>query len=177
MPSTDSAELKRRLRAAGFEIYRTRSGRVVLAERIRDNLIMDSGVAVALGDNEEPPTVIVVVRAQATHFPGVSHEAVLSQAWALASPFQSRGYQAGEPVTLPLSDPANPERTLDTSFEIPLHRQLRLQEVRPGTQQSGAVQPTAAAGSSEEARSRDLEEALFEELRAVLGMPRSSSDD
>jgi hypothetical protein len=42
-PST-AAHLKRALVEAGFEVFRTRGDEIVLAERPRENLIMDSGV-------------------------------------------------------------------------------------------------------------------------------------
>lgn len=146
MPSSDSAELKRRLRAAGFEIYRTRGREVVLAERIRDNLIMDSGVAAVLADDGGSAEVVVVVRAQATHFPGGPPEALMDHVRALASAFEARGYSAGEALTREMNDPGNPERTLDTSLEMHLRRRLA------------------------------SEKDVFEELRTVLAMPRSSSD-
>ena len=44
------SELKKTLLARGFEVYRTLGDQVVLADRVRDNLIMDSGVAVRPGE-------------------------------------------------------------------------------------------------------------------------------
>jgi len=46
MPVPTPAELKKALTAEGFEIYRTTGDRILLADRVRDNLIMDSGVSV-----------------------------------------------------------------------------------------------------------------------------------
>ncbi len=147
MPPPDLAELKRRLRAEGFEIYRTRDGAIVLAERVRDNLIMDSGVAAQARDGVGSFAVVVTVKAQATHFPGASEQAVLDHARSLAAAFLERGYTAEEPRSRSVTDPGNPERTLDTAVEIPLSREV---------------------GSEDE---------LFAELRVVLQAPRSSSDD
>lgn len=149
MPAADTAELKRRLRGEGFEIYRTIESKVLLAERVRDNLIMDSGVAAgpASGEGEsESLCVFVTVRAQVSHFPGATPDAVRSHAWDLARAFEGRGYAAGEPATSELRDPSRPDRTLDTIFEIPLVRRL--------------------------ADPQDL----LTELRIALSLPRSSND-
>jgi hypothetical protein len=158
----DTAELKRRLKSEGFEIYRTLDGRVLLAERVRDNLIMDSGVAAgavptsaesveaalgATGLSASPALcVYVTIRAQLSHFPGAGYDAVLSHAWDLARAFQGRGYVAGDPANSDIHDPSHPDRTLDTIFEIPLVRQLQ--------------------GSED----------LLTELRVALSLPRSSTD-
>jgi len=147
MPAADTAELKRRLRGEGFEIYRTLDGRVLLAERVRDNLIMDSGVAA--GPSARGPDalcVFVTVRAQLSHFPGAAPDAVRAHAWDLAQSFQGRGYTAGEPAMSEMRDPSRPDRTLDTIFEIPLSREL------------------------------DDAQDLLAELRVALSLPRSSND-
>jgi hypothetical protein len=148
MPAAETAELKRLLRNEGFEIYRTLDGRVLLAERVRDNLIMDSGVAAGPVGGAAGSTVcvFVTVRAQLSHFPGASPEAVSSHARDLALPFEGRGYQAGEPMTSDIVDPSHPDRTLDKTFEIPLRRELS-----------------------------DPDQ-LLAELRVALSLPRISSD-
>lgn len=122
-----AAELKRRLRNEGFEVYRTEPGRILLAERVRDNLIMDSGVAVA---SKGGFAVHVMVRAQASHFPGASAESMRERAAELANNFESRGYQRGQVGESQVPDPSHPGRSLDTSFEISLHRSFdTLEEV------------------------------------------------
>ena len=45
MPTPSASELKKALINEGFEVYRTLGEHVLIAERVRDNLIMDSGVA------------------------------------------------------------------------------------------------------------------------------------
>lgn len=54
MPLTSPVELKRALVREGFEIYRTAGRFVLLADRVRDNLIMDSGVALGLAGGAAP---------------------------------------------------------------------------------------------------------------------------
>src|SRR5436853_550872 len=47
-------EIKKALLASGFEVYRTRGNEVHSADRVRDNLIMDSGVSVRVGAGLAP---------------------------------------------------------------------------------------------------------------------------
>jgi hypothetical protein len=121
MSVTDSSELKRQLRAAGFEIYRTAAEQVLLAERIRDNLIMDSGVA-ALLLKPGAVAVQVTVRAQASHFPGADETQLWARARDLADVFLQQGYDELETRAEPVPDPNDPTRRLDTSHEILLRR-------------------------------------------------------
>ena len=69
MPSLSTTALKHALIGEGFEVYRTLGTRIVLAERVRDNLIMDSGVAAV---TEERLAVRLTFRAQKSDFPGES---------------------------------------------------------------------------------------------------------
>lgn len=123
MSVTDPAELKRKLRAAGFEIYRTAENRVQLAERIRDNLIMDSGVTALLVESSGW-AIRVTVRAQASHFPGASVEQLWGHANALAAEFLTDGYSKESQSAELVADPSDPEKSLDTSHEILLHRSV-----------------------------------------------------
>ncbi len=59
------SELKKTLIAQGFEIYRTSPDQVSLADRVRDNLLMDAGVGVRV----QELSVRVVFKAQASDFP------------------------------------------------------------------------------------------------------------
>src|SRR3954467_13628948 len=88
-PPTPS-ELKKLLLAEGFEVYRTLSDQIVLADRVRDNLIMDSGVAARLGD---VPCVRLVVRAQGGDFPNDSIAAIFERARQMANDALARGYR------------------------------------------------------------------------------------
>ena len=157
MPESDLNELKRRLRTEGYEVYRTVGGFVSLAERIRDNLILDSGVAVGFivaADEASAPalrperlSIRVTLRAQASHYPGAHAEAVAQQAQQLAEPFLRRGYVEDVRRVIGLPDPGAPERTLDTSYETVVCREVT-----------------------------ELP-ALFEELRLAFLDPRSTSDE
>lgn len=119
MPHPSPVELKRALLREGFEIYRTLGDRVLLADRVRDNLIMDACVAAGTG---ETLRVRVVLRAQANDFPGESAEKLLERARALAAGFAERGYAEIETQAVVVRDPGNPERTLDTWHEVSWER-------------------------------------------------------
>lgn len=147
MSFSDPAELKRKLRAAGFEVYRSTSEQVLLAERVRDNLIMDSGVAAHVSSADGKIWVQVTVRAQASHFPGAEEDGIWTAARRLAQAFLDSGYTEQDSSASPVPDPNDPQVSLDTAHEIRLRR---------------AVQD---------------DDALFEELRAALHLPRATSDD
>jgi hypothetical protein len=113
--SASPAEIRKALVAAGFELYRTHGNEVKVADRVRDNLIMDSGVSVSA---KGPLIVKMVVRAQRSDFPNDATAALFERARALAAAAASRGYIETETVTNPMHDPADPSRTLDTWYEV-----------------------------------------------------------
>src|SRR5207237_2061540 len=89
MSSSTPSELKKLLLAEGFEVYRTLSDQIILADRVRDNLIMDSGVAARLGSE---PRVRFIVRAQASDFPADSTAEIFERARRMAAEARARGY-------------------------------------------------------------------------------------
>lgn len=147
MPPSKPVELKRALVREGFEIYRTAGHFVLLADRVRDNLIMDSGVALGCpaeegpadggqagggqaadpdpersgGDleNERQPLVVrIVLKAQASEFPSDEGDELLARARALSGPFEARGYREASTQTVVVKDPGDGTRTLDTWYEV-----------------------------------------------------------
>src|SRR5689334_17879901 len=114
MPAPPSA-LKKALIAEGFEIYRTSPTQISLADRVRDNLLMDSGVAVIQGDTQ---AVRVVLRAQSTSFPGEGADALYARARGLSAPLTTRGYLEIAADAVPVQDPSDRSRTLDTWYEV-----------------------------------------------------------
>jgi hypothetical protein len=121
MAHPNPVELKKVLRAQGFEIYRTTADEVVLAERVRDNLLMDSGVRVRLG---EQLGVRIVLRAQGSDFPGDSADKLLGRARGLAETALTRGFRETSTQVVPVRDPGDKTRTLDTWYEVLLDRPL-----------------------------------------------------
>jgi len=108
-------EIKKALVAAGFEVYRTRAAEVQIADRVRDNLIMDSGVSVQVGDQVR---VRFVVRAQRSDFPSDGPTALFERARELAAAADGRGFVEVSSFASPMKDPVDPSRTLDTWYEV-----------------------------------------------------------
>lgn len=113
------SELKKTLVARGFEVYRTLNDQVVLADRVRDNLIMDSGVAARHGSS---CAVRFVVRAQASDFPSVSPDDLFERARECAAPALGRGYAEVGVAEVPVRDPGDASQTLDTWYEVAFER-------------------------------------------------------
>src|SRR5690348_2283379 len=103
------AELKKTLRDAGFEIYRTRGDVIHLAERVRENLLRDSGVFV----HASAGTVGFVTRAQKADFPGAPEAELWSRARLLGQAAAARGYKEVGASVREVHDPGDHARTLD----------------------------------------------------------------
>jgi len=106
-------EIRKALLAAGFELYRTQGDLVHIADRVRDNLIMDSGVSVSTSLR-----VKFIVRSQRSDFPNDATGKLFESARALAVAALARGYVETGTLTCPMHDPADPSRTLDTWYEV-----------------------------------------------------------
>jgi len=115
------AELKKTLVARGFEVYRTLGDQVVLADRVRENLIMDSGVAVR---RDAALAVRFVVRAQASDFPASSVDDLYERARLCAAEAVGRGYVEVSAATVPVRDPGDASATLDTWYEVAFERRV-----------------------------------------------------
>jgi hypothetical protein len=120
MPSTPQT-LKKSLVADGFEVYRTSPGFIILADRVRDNLLMDSGVAVVHG---EPLVVRITLRARAAEFPGDGEQTLFERARALSEPMKERGYAEVGSEAVPVTDPGDATRTIDTWYEVTYERRV-----------------------------------------------------
>jgi hypothetical protein len=115
MPIPPPSELKKALLAEGFEIYRTHPDRIILADRVRENLIMDSGVAAHPG---ETLRVRFVVRAQGSDFPAAPAEELFDRARGACAEALARGYAEVATCTVPVPDPGDASRTLDVWYEV-----------------------------------------------------------
>ncbi|GMV15846.1 MAG: hypothetical protein HS104_02620 [Polyangiaceae bacterium] len=122
MPPPTPQELKKLLLSEGLEIYRTLVDRVMLADRVRDNLIMDSGVSVLSQDGSLG--IRVVFRAQACDFQGESPEGLFGHARRLGQPGQLRGYTEASTTVVPIHDPGDKTRVLDTWYEVAYERAI-----------------------------------------------------
>src|SRR4051812_30595499 len=77
-------ELKKALLAAGLEIYRTRPDAVHLAERPRDNQILDAGISFRPATEGASFELRVVMRCQRSDFPRENADALYDRVRELA---------------------------------------------------------------------------------------------
>jgi hypothetical protein len=111
----NASHVKKVLADAGFEVFRTKGEEIVLAERPRENLIMDSGVRLRVGDALE---VRIVMRAQKADFPNDGDAHLFERVRGLAALALSSGFAEVETTVTRVADPGDRERTLDTFYEI-----------------------------------------------------------
>jgi hypothetical protein len=116
-------ELKQELVATGFLVLRTDPGRVVLATRERENLIMDSGVWVEFDpdaplDEKSRFVVGCTVRSHQSDNRGESPEAGQARARSLALAFERLGYCETGVREVDVTSPNAPYQTLDTWQEV-----------------------------------------------------------
>jgi hypothetical protein len=115
MPLLTPQQLKKALVTAGFQVFRTLGDEIVLAERVRENLIMDSGVRVKA---TEPLQVRIIFKAQRGHFPGEDDGHLFDRARKLAAAALASGFAEVASAISPVADPTDASRTLDTFFEV-----------------------------------------------------------
>jgi len=111
--------MKKALVAAGLEVYRTRGEIIGLADRVRENLLMDAGAFVGVG---EPMRVGIVVRVQSSDFPGEAEAQLFERARAVAASAIPAGYREITAQVQRVTDPDDPARTLDTWCEVQLEK-------------------------------------------------------
>jgi hypothetical protein len=121
MSASTPSELKKLLLAEGFEVYRTLSDQIVLADRVRDNLIMDSGVSARIGTE---PGVRFVVRAQGSDFPTESTLEILERARQMATEAIAHNYREVGTKSVEVRDPGDSSQTLDVWHEVAFEKTL-----------------------------------------------------
>lgn len=116
-----ATELKKALQQAGFDVYRARGDEVHLAERPRENLILEAGVVVLGG---EALGVRLTVRAEKVTFPGESDDALLDRARRAAATAVERGFVETSTTVRSMMDPGDATHVLDTWFEVGLVKRV-----------------------------------------------------
>jgi hypothetical protein len=114
-PPSTASYLKRVLVEAGFEVFRARADEIVLAERPRENLIMDSGVRLSA---REPLEVRIVLRAQKADFPNEDDAHLFGRVRTLAATALAGGFVEVGTAATRVKDPGDPDRTLDVFYEV-----------------------------------------------------------
>lgn len=114
MPSAELTQLKKLLISSGFEVYRTTGSALQLADRVRDNLIMDSNVRAQL----EPLAVCFVTHAQRSEFAGLSEAQLFDKARLLGLVATEHGYSETERRVVEIHDPGDKSHILDLWYEI-----------------------------------------------------------
>ena len=117
--SATTAETKKALVAAGLEVYRTRGEVVFLADRVRENLLMDAGAFIRAG---AALTAGFVVRAQASDFPGEDEAQLFARARAVAASALLSGYGEAGAQLHTVADPGDPTRIIDTWCELSMEK-------------------------------------------------------
>jgi len=110
-------QLKKALVASGFEVFRTLPTEVVLAERVRENLILDSGVRIAPLESGSFQ-VRLVLRAQKADFPNDDEAALFNRVRQLAVAAIDKGFAEQSTGVRAVSDPGDATRTIDTLYEV-----------------------------------------------------------
>jgi hypothetical protein len=110
-------ELKKALVSAGFEVYRTKSDEIMLADRVRDNLILDSGVRVSANAANEV-RVNLVMGIRHTQYPGENEQALFERVRRLAGPLLDAGFVEIGTGQSPVTDPSDATKTLDIFFDV-----------------------------------------------------------
>lgn len=115
--SSTPQQLKKALVASGFEVFRTLPTEVVLAERVRENLILDSGVRIAPLESGTFQ-VRLVLRVQKADFPNDDEAALFERVRKLAEPAVAKGFAEQSTGVRAVSDPGDATRTIDTFYEV-----------------------------------------------------------
>jgi len=121
-------EIKKALKEAGLELYRTRGDVVFLADRVRENLLMDAGTFVrasgGTGGGAGALRVGFVVRAQRTHFPNEAEERLFERARHLGASAVARGYLETSAEVRNVLDPGDDQRTIDHWCEVSFEKEV-----------------------------------------------------
>lgn len=117
-------ELKQELVAAGFQVFRSEPTQLQLALRVRENLIMDSGVWVTfnpeqlLGRSDTQFGVRCVFRSQQSDHTADGEDEAFARARELALALQPTGYIERETRVITVENPSLPGQILDTWREV-----------------------------------------------------------
>lgn len=110
-------DIKSALRAEGLEIYQTKDDTVFIAERPRENLIMDSGVRI-----HADLRVAFFARAEESHFPGEDAQQLHARVRKQLAPSQEHGFVETKQLVTCIEAPSDASQVLDRWFELSFER-------------------------------------------------------
>jgi hypothetical protein len=111
---SNPSDIKKALMASGLEVYRTRGSVVHVAERVRENLIMDARIHI----DGARRAVGFLVRAQRNDFPKEPDDELFERARGVAKPAVDRGFAEIATQVTEVSDPGGESQPLDTWCEV-----------------------------------------------------------
>ena len=114
-------ELKKALISAGFEVYRTNGEEIILADRVRDNLILDSGVRVRASSPLQIRLIMGMRRAQ---YPTDDEPTLFNRIRQLAKPLLNEGFAEVDTRVSPVNDTADSNVTLDIFYEVVFSKEI-----------------------------------------------------
>ncbi len=120
-------EIKKVITGGGLEVYRTTGHEVIVADRVRENLILDSGVRVRAASAELEVRLIMGLRRG--QYPNESNDQLFGRLRELAAPAVDRGFKEVHSNVAPVNDPADGKKTLDTFFELVLAKATQSAEL------------------------------------------------
>lgn len=106
-------DIKAALRAEGIEVYLTKEDAIHIAERPRENLIMDSGVRL-FADLR----VGFYARSEASSFPGLEAEQMYDRVRRQLAPAGEHGFAEVRHFVNDIEAPSDATKILDRWFEI-----------------------------------------------------------
>lgn len=114
-------DLKAALKRAGFRIYRSGTREVILAERVRDDLLSDSGVSASCDPHL---AVRFTVIAAHSSFPQDDERGLFARARALGTAGKRRGYDEVATRVVRVPHPNDGQTTLDTRYEVAFEKRV-----------------------------------------------------
>ncbi len=110
-------ELKKALISAGHEVFRTLGQEIVLADRARENLVLDSGVRVRVHDDGGFEVRVILGMRKSLH-PTDAESVLYDRIRELAKDLSSDGFIEAHAAPRSIPDPADAAKTLDTFCEV-----------------------------------------------------------
>jgi len=110
-------ELKKALIAAGYEVFRTLGHEIALADRARENLVLDSGVRVRVDDSGGFEIRTILGMRKSLH-PTDAESILFDRIRDFAKPLVDAGFSEAHAAPRSVPDPADAAKTLDTFCEV-----------------------------------------------------------